>query len=210
MLNPEDHLCLVTFDDKASVAFDVTAMDTTGKDAAIKVLEGLRPGACTNIWDALKVSIDKVKASPVCKTTNNFILLFTDGEPNENPPKGIIPTLQEYVGAMSNPHELFNIHTFGYGYSLQSDLLLDISTIGSGIFNYIPDCTMIGTTFVNFLGNALATAVKNAKLEITPPKLDTFESIGFDMPNNEIITGAIEFGQSRDYIFKFISCSVRN
>jgi hypothetical protein len=46
-------------------------------------------------------------------------------------------------------------------------LLYDISKAGDGFFGYIPDCTMVGTIFVNFLANTLSNAVK--KLEIVFP-----------------------------------------
>lgn len=40
-----------------------------------------------------------------------------------------------------------NIHTFGYGNSLDVNTLRTISKFGSGYFNYISDAGMVGTVF---------------------------------------------------------------
>jgi hypothetical protein len=46
---------------------------------------------------------------------------------------------------------------FGYGYHLNTKLLADLTEVGGGCFGYIPDCSMIGTIFINFLSYALAS-----------------------------------------------------
>lgn len=58
------------------------------------------------------------------------------------------------------PERRFSINTFGFGYALDSQMLYDISALGDGYFGYIPDCTMVGTIFVNFLASSLSTAIK--------------------------------------------------
>jgi len=203
MLNPEDNICLIPFDDNPIVELPIQAMDQAGKDKALKVLEKIKPMCSTNIWGALKASINEITRSPICENTNNYILLFTDGEPNVNPPKGIMGELKEEVGRIKNCYERFTIHTFGYGYSLDSKLLYDISVLGNGIYNYIPDCTMIGTTFVNFVSNILSTFVANAKLTVVPSKELKLKGLGFDTADSNVTTSSIRFGQTRDFIFKY-------
>ena len=55
------------------------------------------------------------------KDKNVFTILLTDGEPNLNPPRGIIPTLKKYIDIeeLHTP----NFHVFGYGYELDTKLL---------------------------------------------------------------------------------------
>lgn len=203
MLNPEDNLCLIPFDDKPVVELPIQGMSKDGKDLALAILDMLEPMYSTNIWGALKTAVEEVMKSPVCKSTNNYILLFTDGEPNINPPEGIMPELRKKLKGIPVYHEHFTIHTFGYGYALDSRLLYDISVLGNGIYNYIPDSTMIGTTFVNFLSNSLSTSVANARLTVTPPEKLAIKALGFDMVDNTITTGPIQFGQTRDFLFRF-------
>lgn len=203
MLNPDDNLCLIPFDDIPSVELPIQPMSKEGKNLANGVLDTIKPMYSTNIWGALRAAVEEVMKSPICKNTNNYILLFTDGEPNLNPPEGIMEALTKQLKGIPGYFEHFTIHTFGYGYSLDSSLLYDISVIGNGIYNYIEDSEKIGTTFVNFLSNSLSSSVSNTKLTVTPPKGVSLKSLGFEMVNNEITTGPIEFGQTRDFVHRF-------
>jgi hypothetical protein len=46
---------------------------------------------------------------------------------------------------------------FGYGYNLNTKLLTSITELGGGCYGFIPDCSMVGTIFVNFLAHSLAS-----------------------------------------------------
>lgn len=59
-----------------------------------------------------------------------------------------------------------NIHVFGYGYNLDTVLLTGIATMGFGTYGYIPDCSMVGTIFINFLSNILATITNSVQIRI--------------------------------------------
>ena len=54
---------------------------------------------------------------------------------------------------------------FGYGYNLDTQLLSQLSELGGGCFGYIPDCSMVGTIFVNFLSTVLSTFCTSITLE---------------------------------------------
>ena len=58
------------------------------------------------------------------------------------------------------------ISTFGFGYNLKSDLLVDIATEGTGTYSFIPDSGFVGTVFVNALANTLTTCADNVSLAI--------------------------------------------
>ena len=91
------------------------------------------------------------------------MILLTDGEPNINPPQGVLPTIKKFLGLESI---VPNIHVFGYGYNLDTVLLTGIATIGFGTYGYIPDCSMVGTIFINFLSHTLATITNSIQLRI--------------------------------------------
>ncbi len=53
------------------------------------------------------------------------------------------------------------ISCFGFGYSLDSDLLRQISARGGGMYSFIP-----GTAFVNSLANTLVTYANEGSLSL--------------------------------------------
>jgi len=91
-------------------------------------------------------------------------MLLTDGLPNINPPRGVIPMLQRYK-EQNGLH--CSINTFGFGYNLDSTMLRDIALEGDGMYAFIPDATFVGTAFVNATSNVLATMAKNVELTLS-------------------------------------------
>src|SRR3989338_1989859 len=184
----------------------LTKMDQVGKKKAIEKLENLGPEGSTNVWDGLRLAMDSTINNPLCAKTNTCLILFTDGEPNINPPRGIVPTFEKYI----KEHPLNStIHSFGFGYSLDSELLKDIAMNGSGAYSYIPDCSMVGTVFVNMMSNVLATCVRRADLIISPLNGASISHVygsgqNAKTSNNDkcvtISMGGIQFQQTRDYI----------
>jgi len=96
--------------------------------------------------------------------SNGAVLLMTDGVPNIIPPRGHVATLQKYISKHPNPRRA--IHTFGFGYQLQSDLLCDIADIGNGAYAFIPDGGLVGTVFVHAASNLLAAQSSSATCTI--------------------------------------------
>jgi len=189
ILESQDQICIITFSDDAKLKLDFTYMHEHGKLYAIKVLESLHTEGMTNIWDGLRVgllNISKLKDPNI----NISMMLLTDGEPNVNPSRGICPTLETTLYNMKLSQS-FTINTFGYGYSLDSSLLNSIAKIGSGTYGYIPESSMVGTVFVNFISNILCTYLSNSKLEIlSNGKIIKEHNIGpiqFEQPKEIII-----------------------
>ena len=91
-------------------------------------------------------------------------MLFTDGEPNVNPPNGILPTLRETISNIKDVN--FTISTFAFGYNVDSILMEEISEIGNGVYGYCPDCTMVGTIFTNFMANILTTVESTVTIDV--------------------------------------------
>ncbi len=200
-LGDNDYLALVSFESLAHVLLDLTRMDSAGKKLATEKLGDMVPQGGTNIWDALKTSIGIANSHPACANINTSLWLFTDGAPNENPPEGIMSALGTLLGHKSPPCV---INTFGFGYSLDSKLLYDISEYGNGIFCYLPDCNLVGTTFVNCLCNTLSSAAFRTSLKITNTKnASDLECIGYRMKDQTIELGCVRYGQSRDILLRF-------
>ena len=172
-LNKEDKMSLITFNSRAKMCLEVTDVNDTGKNVIIDEINKMYPDGCTNIWDALRLGMIEGQKY---KDYNTCLLLFTDGEPNENPPMGIIPTLKEAISDIKDVN--FTISTFAFGYNVDSILMEEISQIGNGIYGYCPDCTMVGTIFTNFMANILTTIESTVKIDVKNKYLQKKFEIG--------------------------------
>jgi len=94
------------------------------------------------------------------------LFLLTDGQPNVLPPRGHIAELHDYKDKY--PDFSFQVNTFGFGYNLDSELLLDLAVEGAGTYAFIPDAVIVGTTFVNAVANVLSSFSQSATLSLCP------------------------------------------
>jgi len=186
-VNDKVELGLIPFSEKADVLLEPTKMIETEKSKVSDLVDQLKPTNTTNIWDALRLALEIVK-NPEHNNKNIFILLFTDGVPNNNPPRGIKATLERELKKNSLNA---TINTFGFGYELDSTLLRDISDMGLGSYSFIPDATMVGTVFVNFIANTLLTYATNQTINVTGEKF-----------NWEANIGSLQYGQDKDVIIE--------
>jgi hypothetical protein len=184
VLQPGDRFALVAFSSKAKVVISLTDIGAglAPLQAAVGTLTAL---GSTNIWAGmdlgLKVFSDEeaaasvsgsagagssVAAAAVFPYRTRSLLLFTDGVPNVNPPRGILPMLRLYVEEHKGLLPC-TVHTFGFGYKLDSKLLDGIASTCNGNFSFIPDASFVGTVFVHTLANVLSAAVQRAVLDVT-------------------------------------------
>ena len=71
---------------------------------------------------------------------------------------------------------------YGFGYSLESDLLLSISSISGGDgYSFIPDASILGSVFINGLANILTTAVYRPTVTIKLSEGARFKTTGEDI-----------------------------
>ena len=92
-LRPEDSICLIVFDDHAEICLPPITMDDKGKKQTLDILNKIRTGGSTNLYDGLYKNI-----SQNCDLNKNiFSLLLSDGEPNISPPRGEINEFSNYI-----------------------------------------------------------------------------------------------------------------
>ena len=202
VLNENDSICLITFSNDAKVVLDITKMTENGKEKALLELDKITAEGMTNIWDGLRISllnIEKITDPNV----NISVLVLTDGEPNINPPRGIIATLQSAMESRKI-NQSFTLNTFGYGYDVDSKLLVDVANCCSGSYGYIPDSSMVGTIFVNYLSNVLSTYLSNSKLVFScdDPNVSIVPYEMHSRYNKNV--GSILFDQPRELLYDII------
>lgn len=161
-LSNEDRLTVITFSNDAKVVFANLKMDAAGKAKAISTVNDLRTEGRTNLWAGLLRGMDVLHTANLDSDNsesgqrNTALFLLTDGVPNVNPPEGHVSAMQRFKDQHGG-HYPGAIHTFGFGYSLDSTLLNEIAMEGNGTYNFIPDSGFVGTAFVNTLANQLAS-----------------------------------------------------
>jgi adenylate kinase family enzyme/Mg-chelatase subunit ChlD len=204
MLTGQDRLALCAFDHQAEMVFQLGEMTDAGRAQALVALEGLMPRGRTNIWQAIRTSMDALKVPPRSGEVprKKCLLLLTDGVPNEIPPRGHITELKDYKEV--NPSFSFTLNTFGFGNQLDSSLLFELATEAGGTFSFIPDAKIVGTCFVNYIANAVSTLTQTSTLHLMPRNGAEFRGpvmgdfVVADASWGRVVSlGPLQFGQSR-------------
>ncbi|CAM4905461.1 unnamed protein product [Rotaria socialis] len=211
-LTQNDRLSIVSFANSASTLFKLREMNGDGRSSALAALERLEDNGQTNLWDGLRTGLEVLAEGQRKSGSNVALFLLTDGCPNVEPPRGHLQTLVTYK---KKKNFTCSINTFGFGYSLDSKLLEDLSQIGNcGTYAFIPDGSFVGTIFVNAISNLLITVATNVQLTIGDIQpiidpsskyichysTDTSNSKVFDGPSLSVNLGSITFGQSKDLV----------
>ena len=188
LLGPEDSLALVSFSTQAKIVMDPTIMDDAGRAKLKTVLATVHADASTNIDDAIRTMMS-IANRPEMKGRAIFGALLTDGEETVIPsPSGTVKALSRLE--MKNP---WILSTFGFGYQLNSVLLTQLAVMplsGGGTFGFIPDLTMIGTVFINWVANAMVTGTRDSIIQYS---VNSGSQVSFH-------TGPLAIGQPRDYL----------
>ena len=161
MLGDRDILCLTSFSTSAKVVMKPTLMTAEGKVKLESLITPVQPDAQTNIWAALEL-VNRLASAPEFTGRNVCAALLTDGMPNMDPPRGIIPTYRD----LPKP-SMFTLSTFGFGYRLDSALLSELAALGGGSFGFIPDYSMVATVFINWAASMLSMAATNTLLRVS-------------------------------------------
>ena len=204
-LEDQDRLAIVAFNANATTVLPLTHMTTEGRQAATVALEELRPSGKTNIWDGLLHGMNCLRGVPTSTTAEvaeeeaaheptrrQAVMLLTDGQPNVQPPRGHIVELQNYKDQYTGFD--FQLNTFGFGYSLDSKLLVDLAVAGHGTYAFIPDAIILGTVFVNSVANFTSMYSQDATLNLLPRAGATFSDNGTKAVHGDFEASAESWG----------------
>lgn len=205
-LEDGDRLALVSFNANAQTVLELTHMTADGQEHALQALDSLNADGQTNIWGGLLAAMDALRAGGSAVGARlQSILLLTDGQPNVVPPRGHLPELRDYKD--THPGFVFQLNTFGFGYNLDSELLLQLAQEGRGTSAFIPDAVIVGTTFVHSVANVLSTLSLGATVNLMPrggaelagPCLGNFEEFN-ESWGRAVSLGPLQYGQARDLV----------
>lgn len=141
-LGKKDNFGLVTFSDDSVVDIPLQNGGQTWDDQ----IDSIMTRGMTDICDGIETAFKMVRSE------RTSILVFTDGVPNLHPSLGYKHFMDSHAAKYPN----VNVHTFGYGNTLDIEVLTSISKYASGYFNYISDAGMVGTVFTYAMSNILS------------------------------------------------------
>ncbi|KAI1497945.1 hint-domain-containing protein [Biscogniauxia marginata] len=206
-LDEGDRLGVATFSNEAMIIQELIPMTKQNKKLATDRIKQMEADGQTNLWHGIRRGLELFKGN----TDNGSVpavMVLTDGQPNHGAPDiGYIPSIQSLEILRAT------IHTFGFGYNLESGLLKSIAEIGGGNYSFIPDAGMIGTVFIHSVAHLQSTYATRCSIEITSPAFVTLrpavgQSIGDRVENQlgceklTINLGNLQYGQSRDIYLK--------
>jgi len=150
-----DSAAIIAYSSSAKIILPMTKMSNNGKLRAKAALKSLDTEGSTNIWAGLKMALDQL-------VNGGTIMLLTDGCPNIRPPRGEHAMLKKEL----DNHEDVVVNTFGFGYSLDSELLRELSNETFGSYSFIPTVGEVGTVFVHAMANLRMAVVEKTKIAI--------------------------------------------
>lgn len=184
MLSDTDILCIIGFSTTSTVVLKPTLMTQAGKENAERVIKTVNADGGTNIWSALQL-MNKVSNKSEFAGRNIVAALLTDGEitPGTSPRQGEVVSYR----MMNRPEKL---SIFGFGYAIGGKLLASLASVSNCMFGFIPDFSMVGTVFINWMATAISTASLERTVKITYK----------DGSTSLYKTGLIQFGQTRNIV----------
>jgi hypothetical protein len=151
MMGMNDSIAMITFSDAARTVVPLTKMTAAHKPAIESTIRALRTEGGTRLWNGLATAF----ALAATQKTLVHIAVLTDGATEQPLGPGSLLTAVKSALAKSLPP--LALSTFGFGYGVESPLLVEISRQKHGFYGFIPDSSMVGTIIVNYMSNALAT-----------------------------------------------------
>lgn len=186
-LNEKDNITIVTYTDTVKELIVNLPCTNDNKKLVEEELDNLKPLYTTNMWAGIKTSLNCLRLnSPPNKL--KVIKLLTDGVPSIEPPRGHEYELEKYY----KTHDFHcMINCYGFGYSLKSELLDNISRLSGGDgYSFIPDSSLLGNIFIHGISNFFTTAVTNFPLKINYT----------DKTSKVMMINSLKYGQSKNVV----------
>lgn len=195
-LSEQDRLCIISFCRQGQIVLPLTPMDEAGKAKAEHLINQMTFGSGTALWQGLYRSFEELHRNR-SEDRLGHTMLLTDGETEDA--DQLMQYLQEsrarYGGQLPS-----TVSSFGFGYEIDSRLLVQLASACEGTYSFIPDAGFVGTIFVNCISNLLATCCSDAKLKVSNAAAVQSVLGGYELALGEIHLGSLQYGQSNDVV----------
>jgi uncharacterized protein YegL len=155
-------ISIYTFDSIVTQIQEFIVMNDQNKATILELVPNIPlTFGSTNLLDGINEPLKYVQ-SVNDPTIDTHILVFTDGEPNIKDIFQYNSILDKYYKDSGLPNVIIDI--FGFGNSLNQDIMKLIYQRGKGQFGFISDPNMLATVFNNYIANLFSTPIKNVVL----------------------------------------------
>lgn len=203
--NIKQRIGIVKFSNEGTIVKPLTILSEMGKKELKLAIDLLSANGQTNLYDGIIKSWSLFESSTCNKKS---IILFTDGEPNMEPPRGYIQQLQNIKDKKYNGKYISDINIYTYGNNVNSELSDNISKETNGIYGFIPDSILMGDLLIHKIAALRSTKVKNAILKIEFENINSIyisESINHKFISDNLLminVGDILDESSRNFVLK--------
>jgi Ca-activated chloride channel family protein len=169
-LTPNDIFSLVIFSDHAEVL--VSAQKVEDKDSLKEKIESIEAGGSTALYAGVKMGADQLQEFFSEKRINRVILL-SDGLANVGPSS---PRQLRQLGSNLSEKGI-SVTTIGVGDDYNEDLMAGLAEASDANYYYVQDTEKLPEIFAKELGEMLAVAARDVRIEIICP--DGVKPLGF-------------------------------
>jgi Ca-activated chloride channel family protein len=157
-LEPEDHVSLVAFSDRARVVAEGDSGDFRAFAAAI---DDLQAAGSTNIYDGLRHAYDIVERGFDPQRQNRVILL-SDGEATA----GVLETARIAELGRAYAEQGIGLSTIGLGEEFDPVLLRTLAEAGAGTFHFVEDVSAVREVFSEEVRLTIVPLAQRGELEL--------------------------------------------
>ncbi|KAH8083931.1 methyltransferase [Aureococcus anophagefferens] len=145
-------LGLVAYDAQARVVVGLARVTPAHVAKVHAALEKLAPGTSTNLWGGLELGVDELVGG--AGDNARAVLLLTDGVPNNSPPEGEVAALRakRLTKDGSRPSRSSPLALVAAGATCSC------RRAGRGLFSFVPDAGMVGTSFNHLVASLRSSA----------------------------------------------------
>ena len=162
-LTREDIFSLIVFSDEARVL--VPAQKVEDKDALREKIQAITAEGSTALYAGVKQGADQIEEYLSSKRINRVILL-SDGLANVGPST---PRDLRRLGGTLSEHGV-SVTTIGVGDDYNEDLMAGLAEASDANYYYVKDTEKLPEIFAKELGEMLAVAARDVKIEIICPE----------------------------------------
>ena len=166
LMNENDKLALVRFDEKADLILGLTEMNDNNKIEARKTIRNLEYDGCfTNIYEGLKMGLELLKEDYSDGKRVASMILLSDGGDNYMGRNTLVKNFMDLI-LETKKESIFTLHTFGYGDGHDSELMDKLSKVRDGGYYNIRELPMVQEALSKIYGLLSTTFKVNVEIEI--------------------------------------------